>query len=93
MKVIDEVAAALEGADLDVENRRIVWPTGKRMTIDQTAGRIHDKINADVGVVESHVMCWMEMHFEPRGLDRKQIETFEIKLGQWIEDHKRERRK
>ena len=93
MKAIDEVAAALDGADLDVESRRIVWPRGKRMTIDQTAKKLLNKIDADFQVVESHVMCWMEMRFEPKGLDGKQMEAFEVQLNEWIQDHKRQQGK
>ena len=93
MKAIDEVAAALEGVDLDVEKRRIVWPDGKRLTIDQTAKKLLNKIDADFQVVESHVMCWMEMRFEPKGLDRNQMEAFEVQLNQWIQGHKREQGK
>ena len=93
MRAIDEVAEALEGVDLDVEKRRIVWPDGKSLTIDQTARRIRNKIAADFQALESHVMCWMEMRFEPKGLDRKQMEAFEVRINQWIEDHKREQGK
>ena len=69
MKAIDEVAATLEGADLDVESRRIVWPGGKRMTIRQAAKRICSNVDADLQVVQSHLICWMEMRFEPKGLE------------------------
>ena len=89
MRAIDDVAAALEGADLDVEKRRIVWPDGKRLTIDQTARRIQNKPETDLRAVETHVVCWMEMRFEPKGLDLKQMEAFEVQLNLWVEAHKR----
>ncbi len=89
MKAIDQVAAALEGADLDLEKRRIVWPNGKRLTIEQTTRRIQKKFPADFRFVENHVMCWMEMRFEPKGLDRDQTEAFRVRIGQWLEAHKR----
>jgi hypothetical protein len=93
MRALDEVAVALEGVDLDVEKRRIVWPDGKRLTIDQTARRIRNKTATDLRVVETHLMCWMAMRFEPKGLDRKQMEAFEFRINQWVEDHKREQGK
>jgi hypothetical protein len=93
MKATDEVAAVLEGADLDVEKRRILWPDGRRLTIDQAARTIFKRIDADLPVVEAHVICWMEMRFEKKGLDRKHMEAFEAQLNQWIQDHKREQSK
>ena len=92
-KANENVAEALQGAALDVKERRIVWPDGRRLTIDQTVRRIRKKTVIDFHVIETHVMCWMEMRFAPKGLSRKQMETFEIQLSQWIEDHKRERSK
>ena len=93
MRALDEVAAALEGVDLDVERRRVVWPDGKRLTIDQTARRIRNKTATELRAIETHVLCWMEMRFEPKGLDRKQTEAFEVRVNQWVEDHKREQGK
>ena len=91
MKAIDDVAAALEGVDLDVEERRIVWPDGKRLTIDQTVKRIQNNTAIDFHVIESSVICWLEMRFEPTGLDERQMEDFKVQINQWIEDHKREK--
>ena len=63
------------------------------MTIRQAAKRICSKVDADLQVVQSHLICWMEMRFEPKGLDLNQMNAFEAKLNQWIEDHKREQDK
>jgi hypothetical protein len=89
MKAIDEVAAALEGVELDVEKRRIVWPGGKRLTIEQTARRLQNRISADLRVVESHIMCWMEKRFEPEGLDVRQMEALAAQISRWIKDHRK----
>jgi hypothetical protein len=91
MKAIDDVAAALEGVDLDIEERRIVWPDGKRLSIDQAVKRIQNKTAIDFHVIESHVICWLEMRFEPNGLDERQMEGFKGRINQWIKDHKREK--
>ena len=93
MKASDEVAATLEGADLDAEKRRILWPDGRRLTIDQAARRILKRVDADLRVVETHVICWMEMRFEKKGLDCRHMEAFDAQLNQWIQDHKREKSK
>ena len=88
-KANESVAEALQGAALDVEERRIVWPDGRRLTIDQAVRRIQKKTVFDFHLIESHLMCCMEMGFAPRGLGRRQKETFAIQLTQWIEDHRR----
>jgi hypothetical protein len=91
MKAIDDVAAALEGVEIDGKERGIVWPDGKRLTIDQAVKRIQNKTSSDLHVIESSVICWLEMRFEPSGLDERQMEDFKVQINQWIEDHKREK--
>ena len=91
MKAIDNVAAALEAVDLDVQERRIVWPDGNRLTLDETVRRIQIKTAIDFHVIENYVICWLEMRFEPNDLDEKQMEDFEVQINRWIEDHKREK--
>ena len=91
MRAFDDVAAVLEGADLDIEKRRIVWPDGKRLTIDQAVRRIQNKTAIDFHVIESHVMCWLEMRFAPNRLEERQMEDLEVQINQWIENHKLEK--
>ena len=91
MKAIDDVAAALEGVEIDGKERRIVWPDGKRLTIDQAVKRIQNKTSSDLHVIESSVICWLEMRFEPNGLDERQMEDFKVQINQWIKDHEREK--
>ena len=40
MEAMEAVAAALQGADLDIKERRIIWPDGKRLTIYESAEKI-----------------------------------------------------
>ena len=84
----DDVFAALEGADIDMEERRIIWPDGDRLTIDQTAQKIHDDTGTDIDSIKSHILGWLEMGFVPEGLDEEQMEIFEEKIDAWIDDFK-----
>ena len=77
MEATDDVAAALEAADLDIQQRRIIWPDRKRLTIAQTAKRIHKYTGTDLEAIKSHVIGWLEMGFEPKGLDETKMEHFE----------------
>lgn len=90
LEALDAVAQALQGADVDIETRRIVWPDGKRLTIDRTAQRIHKLSGADLRAITSHVIGWLEMNFEPAGLDEKQMELFEAQIQDWIEEYQAE---
>jgi 23S rRNA G2069 N7-methylase RlmK/C1962 C5-methylase RlmI len=90
MAALEAVAAALQGAQVDIEKRRIVWPDGKKLTIDGTAARIQRRSGSDLKAITSHVIGWLEMHFEPTGLDEEQMDLFEANIQEWIEDYQAE---
>lgn len=77
MEAMEAVAAALKGAHVDTRKRRIVWPDGKRLTIDQSAQRIQKQSGEDLKAIKSHVVGWLEMDFEPKGPNEKQMEIFQ----------------
>lgn len=79
-----EVLDALEQASVDPHERRIVWPDGARLSIEETARRVHLQSGAPLDQVQSHVVGWLETTYEPRGLDEKQMEEFERLIERWI---------
>jgi len=72
-----DVLDALEQASVDARERKILWPDGARLSIDDTARRIHTESGAPLDMVQSHVVGWLEMTYEPQGLDEDQMEEFE----------------
>ena len=82
-----EVMDALENCFVDSDERVIVWNDGKRLSIVQTARRIHLQSNLPLPKIESHVIGWLEMHYEPEGLNEQQMENFETTIEDWIRDH------
>ena len=46
LEALDAVGDALHDADLDIAKRRIIWSDGERLSVDQTAERIHKLIRA-----------------------------------------------
>ena len=64
MEAMEAVAAAFQGADLDIKERRIVWPDGKRLTIDESAEKIQKQTGTDLQSITSHIVGWLEMGFE-----------------------------
>ena len=79
-----DVHAALERASVDAREQRIVWHDGSRLSIDEVARKIHSKSGSDLDLVKSRVVCWLEMHYEPEGLDEDQMEDFEKLIELWI---------
>lgn len=86
MDAMDAVFEALEGAGLNVRARKIIWADGKALTINQTAKRIHSQTKIAIEAVKSHIIGWLEMEYEPKGLDETKMEIFEGKIQNWIDD-------
>ena len=78
-----DVLDALAQASVDARERKIVWPDGARLSIEDTARRVHSESGAPLDKVQSHVIAWLEMTYEPEGLDEEQMEEFERLIEQW----------
>jgi len=78
-----DVLDALERASVDARERRIVWPDGTSLSIEDTARKIHSESGAALDRVQSHVVGWLEMIYEPEGLDEDQMEEFEQLIELW----------
>jgi len=79
-----DVLDALKRASVDTRERRIVWPDGTRRSIENTALKICSESGAPLDMVQSHVVGWLEVTYEPGGLDEDQMEDFEREIELWI---------
>lgn len=77
------VLDALEKAGVDIGERKILWPDGARLSIEETARIIHCDSGEPLDMVESHVVGWLQMSYEPTGLDQSQMEVFEQLIELW----------
>ena len=86
---LDLVFAALENADVDPRRRKIVWDDGKRLSIEQSAERIHAE-HPDVprDLIETHVLGWLE-GFAPESYSERQLEELDRLTEQWLDDYER----
>jgi len=91
-KALFAVMDSLESSIVVPEERVIVWNDGQRLSIEQTASRIHQQSNLPLSKIESHVIGWLEMHYVPEGLDDKQMEHFEAMIDSWIKDYENSQR-
>jgi hypothetical protein len=83
-QVLLEVLDALEHASVDPLERQILWADGARLSIEASARRIHAQSGMPLDSIQSHVVGWLEMTYEPPGLDEQQMEEFELLIEQWI---------
>lgn len=83
-QVLLEVLDALENASVDPLARKIVWADASRLSVEETVRRIHAQSGMPRDGIESHVIGWLEMIYEPQGLDEHQMEEFELLMEQWI---------
>ncbi len=79
-----DVLDALERASADARERKIVWHDGTRLSIEEAARKIHSESGVPTDIVQSHVVGWLEMDYEPQGLDENQMEEFEQLIELWI---------
>jgi len=86
IKSID-VAGALEGVDVDVNERKIIWADGKRLTINQSAKIIQEQTGIELTFIKYSIIAWLLIEFVPKGLNEKQMGVFEAEVSNWIKDY------
>ncbi len=79
-----DVLDALKPASVDTRKRKIVWPDGSRLSIEETSRKIRSQSGAPLDMIQSHVVGWLEISYEPEGLDKDQMEEFEREIELWI---------
>ncbi len=79
-----DVLDALERASVDARDRKIVWSDGARLSIEDTVRKISSESGAPPHLVQSHVVGWLEMIYEPEGFDDDQMEEFDQLIDLWI---------
>jgi len=84
MDALDCVFNALDGATVEACERKIIWPDGQRLSIEQSVERIHKHSGLDRQVILSHLIGWLQMEYEPQGLNEDQMQRFEKQIDAWI---------
>ena len=89
IEALDLVFDALEHAGVDARQRKIVWADGKRLSIEQSAERIHA---AHPGVacdlIETHVVGWLES-CAPESCSERQLDELDRLIEPWLDDCER----
>ena len=87
MEAVDCVFNALDGARVDPCARRIIWPDGESLNIDQSVERIKKDSGLSGGVILSHLIGWLQMGYTPEGFDEEQMERFENQIESWVQGY------
>jgi hypothetical protein len=88
-EVSDLVCATLEHAGVDARRRKIIWPDGKRLSIEQSAERIEaEHPDTPRELIENSLCNWLE-NCVPESFSERQIAELDLLVGPWIRDHER----
>ena len=82
----------LENASVDAKRRKIIWADGNRLSIEQSAERIHaEHPDRPRELIEISLCSWFE-HHAPRSSPERQINELDRLFGPWIRDRERKAR-
>lgn len=93
IEAMDTVTALLENADVNAQDRKLIWADGKRLSIDESVQRIYaDYPEFPAELIEQHVIAWLKMEYAPLHYSQQQLDELDRLTEQWIDDHERVRR-
>lgn len=86
---MDLVLDALGDAGVDARLRKIIWADGARLSIRQSAARIHaEHPGLPRALIETHVVGWLES-CAPGTYSERQLEELDRLIEPWLEDYER----
>ena len=89
IEALDLVFDALQHAGVDARQRKIVRADGKRLSIEQSAKRIHaEHPGVPRYLIETHVLGWLE-NCAPDSYSERQLEELDRLIEPWLDDHER----
>ena len=89
IEALDLVFDALGPAGVDARQRKIVWADGERLSIEQSAERIHaEHPGVACELIETHVLGWLES-CAPESYSERQIEELDRLIEPWLDDYER----
>ena len=84
MDALDYVFNALDGAQVDPFKRKINWPNGESLSINESVDRMSKDSSLDRKSILGHLIGWLQMEYMPEGLDEQQMERFEDLIESWV---------
>jgi len=85
---------ALGEVRVDSGARRLLWPDGASLTIEQSVRRIGRMAETGENIaperIEEEVCAWLEGGYAPEDLTPEQLEELDEQVELWLEDHREE---
>ena len=89
IEALDLLFGALEHVDVDARQRKIVWADGKRLSIQQSAERIHaGHPGVPRDLIETHVLGWLES-CAPESYSERQLDELDRLIEPSLDDYER----
>ncbi len=83
---LDVVWPILDTTQVDAKARKLIWPDGKRLSVEHTARRIHkDHPEFPRDLIKDKVISWIEMGYVPKDHTPEQMAEFESLIDPWLE--------
>lgn len=87
MDALDCVFDALDGAKVDTMKKKILWPDGESLSIEQSVEKIRKDSALGGQAILRHLIGWLQMGYVPEGLDEEQMERFEDQVETWVQEY------
>ena len=89
IEALDLMFAALQRAGVYANQRKIAWADGKRLSIEQSAERIHaEHPGVARDLIETRVLGWLES-CAPESCTERQLEELDRLIEPWLDDYER----
>ena len=88
-EVCEVVSNALQSADIDAKNRRIVWTDGKRLSFTESVQRIGAEHPYPIELIETALIFWLES-YAPEHYTQAQLDELDRLAEDWLLDLERQ---
>lgn len=80
----------LETLHVDASQRKIIWPDGKRLDLDESVQNIlADYPEFPSELIESRLISWLDSEYAPSSYTPEQFDELDQLTERWINDHDR----
>lgn len=87
-EVGDTIWSILDKARINARKRKIIWPDGQKLTINQSVKRIHAEHQGyPLKLIESHLIGWLEQVVVSPYDSELQLAELNRLTAKWIEAH------
>ena len=77
----------LQALQVDAKQRKLIWPDGKRLDLDESVQNIHANYpEFPRELIESRLISWLEMEYAPESYSPEQLDELDRLTERWIDN-------